>query len=546
MRTATTLKVKWLLLVLGLFCAGFSENPLIQTNYTPDPAPMAYNDTVFLYTGHDEDNATGFTMYNYLLYTTTDLVNWTDHGIIASTKSFSWANTNGAWAAQCIPRNGKFYYYCAMQLKGIGVLVSDSPYGPFTDPLGKPIVNNGGPCIDPTVMIDDDGQAYLYWGNPDAYYVKLNKDMVSYSGDIVKIPKQQSYQEGPWLYKKNNRYYLAWSSTCCPEGIGYAMSDSPTGPWTFKGSIMDGNSNSSGNQPGIFDFKGATYTTGFTNELWFSIQGGRTTRYERRSANLVKLTFNADGTIPKVPWFGVGNPTPGVPQVGTFNPYDTVQAETICFSKGVRTEECKDSSGKMDVDSIHNGDFIKVKGADFGERGASLFEARVASGSNGGKIEVHLDTTTGPLVATCDVSGTGGWQTWKTVSCDVSGAEGKHDIYFKFTGGSGLLFNFNWWKFISEETGIREDRGALPGENLRVAVRSGSILLEVPPSFSSEKVTVALFDPSGRLVDRLFNARPGASHVVLPLGALPARSGVYFVRVSVNSNEIAVKKITRY
>ncbi|MBN1757581.1 MAG: family 43 glycosylhydrolase, partial [Chitinispirillaceae bacterium] len=222
MRTVTTLKINWSLLVLGLFCAGFSENPLVQTNYTPDPAPMVYNDTVFLYTGHDEDNATGFTMYNYLLYTSTDLVNWTDHGIIASTKSFSWANTNGAWAAQCIPRNGKFYYYCAMQLKGIGVLVSDSPYGPFTDPLGKPIVNNGGPCIDPTVMIDDDGQAYMYWGNPDAYYVKLNKDMVSYSGDIVKIPKQQSYQEGPWLYKRNNRYYLAWSSTCCPEGIGYA------------------------------------------------------------------------------------------------------------------------------------------------------------------------------------------------------------------------------------------------------------------------------------------------------------------------------------
>ncbi len=546
MGTRTTSFSISLALLLCMFSQGFGENPLIQTNYTPDPAPMVYNDTVFLYTGHDEDNATGFTMYNYLLYSSTDLVNWTDHGIIASTKSFSWANTNGAWAAQCIPRNGKFYYYCAMQLKGIGVLVSDSPYGPFTDPLGKPIVNNGGPCIDPTVMIDDDGQAYMYWGNPDAYYVKLNKDMISYSGDIVKIPKQQSYQEGPWLYKKNNRYYLAWSSTCCPEGIGYAMSDSPTGPWTFKGSIMDGNPNSSGNQPGMFDFKGATYTTGFTNELWFSIQGGRTTRYERRSANLVKLTFNDDGTIPKVPWFGVGNPTPGVAQVGTFNPYDTVQAETICFSKGVRTEVCKDSSGKMDVDSIHNGDFIKVKGVDFGERGASIFEARVASGSNGGKIEVHLDTTTGPLVATCDVSGTGGWQTWKTVSCDVSGAEGKHDLYFKFTGGGGLLFNFNWWKFISEETGIREDRGALSGENLRVAVRSGSLLLEVPPSFSDEKVTVALFDPSGRQVDRLFNARPGTSHLVLPLGTLPARSGVYFVRVTVNSNEIAVKKITRY
>ena len=544
MKTRFTMIRLTKIIMLLFAMAGFAENPLIQTNYTPDPAPMVYNDTVFLYTGHDEDNATGFTMYNYLLYTSTDLVNWTDHGIIATTKSFSWANTNGAWAAQCIPRNGKFYYYCAMQLKGIGVLVSDSPYGPFTDPLGKPIVNNGGPCIDPTVLIDDDGQAYMYWGNPDAYYVKLNKDMVSYSGNIVKIPKQQSYQEGPWLYKKNNRYYLAWSSTCCPEGIGYAMSDSPTGPWTFKGSIMDGNSNSSGNQPGIFDFKGATYTTGFTNELWFSIQGGRTTRYERRSANLVKLTFNADGTIPKVPWFGVGNPTPGVPQVGTFNPYDTVQAETICFSKGVRTEVCKDSSGKMDVDSIHNGDFIKVKGADFGERGASRFEARVASGSNGGKIEVHLDTTTGPLVATCDVSGTGGWQTWKTVSCDVSGAEGKHDIYFKFTGGCGLLFNFNWWRFENPvAVGTEAKREIAAPAEVAVQVRTGAsgnraLLIGLSRSETGKKVTVQLYGINGRLAATLFRGTVVSGALSIPIDRTRWRTGGYIVRVLIEGNVV--------
>lgn len=201
MKKQTTLYISTLLILLAFSKFNFAENPLIQTNYTPDPAPMSYHDTVFLYTGHDEDQATGFTMYNYLLYTSTDLVNWTDHGEIASSSSFKWANKNGAWASQCIPRNGKFYYYCAMQLKGIGVLVSDSPYGPFTDPLGKALVNNGGPCIDPTVLIDDDEQAYLYWGNPDAYYVKLNKDMTSYAGDIVKIPRQQSYQEGPPFLK---------------------------------------------------------------------------------------------------------------------------------------------------------------------------------------------------------------------------------------------------------------------------------------------------------------------------------------------------------
>jgi hypothetical protein len=278
--------------------------------------------------------------------------------------------------------------------------------------------------------------------------------------------------------------------------------------------------------------------------LWFSIQGGRTTRYERRSANLVKLTFNADGTIPKVPWFGVGNPTPGVPQVGTFNPYDTVQAETICFSKGVRTEVCKDSSGKMDVDSIHNGDYIKVKGADFGEHGTSRFEARVASGSNGGRIEVHLDTTTGPLVATCDVSGTGGWQTWKTVSCDVSGAEGNHDIYFKFTGGSGLLFNFNWWRFENPvAVGTEAKREIAAPAEVAVQVRTGAsgnraLLIGLSRSETGKKVTVQLYGINGRLAATLFRGTVVSGALSIPIDRTRWRTGGYIVRVLIEGNVV--------
>ena len=183
------------ILLFAIVC--FAENPVVQTNFTADPAPMVYNDTVFLYTGHDEDSATNFAMYDYLLYTSTDLVNWRDRGVIASTKSFKWASANGAWASQCIYRNGKFYYYCAMNQKGIGVLVSNSPYGPFTDTLKKALVNHSGSDIDPTVFIDDDAQAYMYWGNPQAFFVKLNQDMISYSGKIDSVvPKLSTYQEG--------------------------------------------------------------------------------------------------------------------------------------------------------------------------------------------------------------------------------------------------------------------------------------------------------------------------------------------------------------
>jgi beta-xylosidase len=442
---------------LGTLC--FADNPVVQTKYTADPAPMVYNDTVYLYTTHDEDDATGFKMFNWLLYSSKDMVNWTDHGIIASVaepnKTFKWADGHSAWAPQCIARNGKFYFYCPTILKGrmaIGVAVADRPWGPFVDPLDKPLISRSNPGdYDPSVFIDDDGQAYLYWGgNGPCFYVKLNEDMISTSGDIQKAsidftgtPPEASYTEGPWLWKKNNHYYLGWASRCCPEGIGYAMSDSPTGPWKCKGTIMDPNSHSDGNHPGIIDYKGTSYVFGLNYELFFTLQGNRK-KMERRSVCVKTMTYNADGTIKKVSWWGDGTAIPSVPQVGTLNPYVRTEAETICWSASVKTEKC--SEGGMDVCSIENGDYIKVKGVDFGS-GAKSFEARVASAASGGNIEIRLDSLTGTLAGTCAVAGTGGWQTWETKSCTVSGISGVHDLYFKFTGGSGSLLNFNWWKF---------------------------------------------------------------------------------------------------
>lgn len=281
-------------MIFGCFQAALAQNPIIQTKFTADPAPMVYKDTVYLYTSHDEDDAFGFKMKDWLLYTSTDMVNWTDHGVVASLKDFKWVNTdNGAWAPQVIERNGKFYMYCPMPNNmGIGVLVADSPYGPFTDPIGKPLIKNSLDDIDPTVFIDDDGQAYLYWGNPNLWYAKLNEDMVSLAGPITKDPsfakvKDVSdpfhYQEGPWAWKKNGIYYMAYASKCCPEGIGYAMAKSPVGPWKYGGVIMDGDQRSSGNHPGIIDFKGKSYVFGFNHMLRMQTMSKH---YERRSVSV--------------------------------------------------------------------------------------------------------------------------------------------------------------------------------------------------------------------------------------------------------------------
>jgi len=433
-------------MALGTIC--FADNPIIQTKYTADPAPMVYKDSVYLYTSHDEDDATGFHMLNWMLYTSTDMVNWTDRGIIASLKTFSWAADNNAWAPQCVFRNDKFYLYCPVAQKtgpmAIGVAVSDSPYGPFTDPLGKPLIANSGEDIDPTVFVDDDGQAYLYWGNPNCYYVKLNEDMISYSGSVVKISSIPSnYQEGPWFWKRNGLYYLAYASTCCPEGIGYAMSNSPTGPWEYKGMIMDPNQKSSGNHPGIIDYKGNSYVFGFNYAINFSLTS---THRERRSVCVEKMKYNPDGTIQKLPWWS----ETGAPQIGVLNPFIRTEAETMAWESGIETE--KKSTNHVYVTDIDNGDFIKVKGVSFEDKGAGVFSARVASALNGGEIELRIDSLNGAKIGSLPVSNTGGWDCWELESASINNVSGVHDLFLIFKGNSGeKLFNFDYWKFIEKK-----------------------------------------------------------------------------------------------
>lgn len=448
------LRLTFLLLSLGLLTKVAAQNPIVQTNFTADPAPLVYKDTVFLYTSHDEDDGVNFHMLDWKLYSSTDMANWTDRGTVASLKTFPWAvQTNDAWAPQVVERKGKFYMYVPVSVPGwpknvIGVAVSDHPDGPFQDALGHPLINKAEGFIDPTVYIDHDGQAYLYWGNPNLWYVKLNKDMISYSGEIHKeLSKPANYQEGPWFYERKGHYYLAYASTCCPEGIGYAMSDGPEGPWLYKGMLMEPAQVSSGNHPGIIDYKGNAYLFGFDYSLNFALTP---VHRERRSVNVAEFHYNADGTITTLPWWKKG----GVRQLGTLNPYNREEAETIAWTSGsgdttwsfgVRTKQ-KGSNGVY-VTDINNEDYIKVRGVDF-EKGAKSFMASVSSSGNKGKIEIHLDSLTGELLGICNIKNFGGPADWKLQTYPIKKVPGVHDLYFVFKGTKGVsLFNFDWWRF---------------------------------------------------------------------------------------------------
>ena len=420
--------------------------PVIQTKFVADPAPYVHNDTVYLYTTHDEDDATGFKMKDWLLYTSTDMVNWQDRGAVASLKDFRWyKGDNGAWAECVVERNGKWYMYCPIHGHGIGVLVADSPYGPFKDPIGKPLVwqKEHWNDIDPTVFIDDDGQAYMYWGNPDLYSVKLNEDMISCAGEIVKHPKIEDYQDGPWFYKRGKNYYLAFASTCCPEGIGYAMSKSPMGPWKYKGHVMNHTHRTRGNHPGIIEYKGKSYCFG----LNYDVLRFRTNEHsERRSVSAAEMEYNADGTIRELPYFQECR----LGQIETFNPYRKVEAETMAWGYGLKTtpknQWAKDSWNQL-VTDIDEGEYLLVKGVDF-KNGAKRFTVAASCHLFGGMIELRLDSPDGILIGTINIVNTK--NELREFNTTVKQVAGVHDLYFVFKGCARQktnMFVLDWWRF---------------------------------------------------------------------------------------------------
>ena len=219
----------------------------------------------------------------------------------------------------------------------------------------------------------------MYWGNGTLQYAKLKEDMISLSGGISTVALS-GVTEGPWLYKRDSTYYMIYAGMGGgTEKISYATSNSPTGPWSAKGDIMDAGRTIT-NHPGIVDFKGHSYFFYHNSAL----PGGNDFK---RSVCVQDFSYRNDGNIPKLSMDGEG------PEgIARLNP----------------------------------------------------FEARVSASTGNASIELHLDSKDGTSLGTCDVSG----QTnWTTVTCDVSGGSGTHDLFLVFSGNGDELFKFNWWKF---------------------------------------------------------------------------------------------------
>ncbi len=295
------------LLSLALPLPVVAQNPIIHDQFTADPTARVFNGRLYLYPSHDIPAPEGqrqdwFCMADYHVFSSDDLTDWTDHGVVVSQENVPWGNPTAysMWAPDCVCKNGTYYFYFPNAPKGkrgfaVGVATAQRPEGPFTCEA-EPIEGVMG--IDPCVLLDDDGQAYIYWSGMGLRGARLKDNMKEIAGEgkaMEGLP--EGFKEGPFVFKREGRYYLTFPWVRKEQGtetLAYAMSDHPLGPWQFKGIIMAEHDNACWtNHHSIVQYKGEWLL--FYHRNHFS-----PTMDKRRSACIERIRFNADGTIEEV------------------------------------------------------------------------------------------------------------------------------------------------------------------------------------------------------------------------------------------------------
>lgn len=295
---------------LSLCVHTHAQNPLdFGSNIlTADPSGHVWPDgKMYLYTSHDQDCQPDFFMKDWHVFSSSDLVKWQDHGAVLSVDQLKWAD-NFAWAPDAAYKNGKYYFVFpagtgfkdrknpekSTKWMGIGIAESTSPTGPFKDMIGKPLWREPY-ANDPSMFVDDDGKAYLYFHGKDFDYhvIEMADDMRSTRGDFVKMDMggYEPKMEGPWIFKRGDIYYFTM-----PEKnriLSYYTANSPKGPWKYRGVIME--EENGNNHHSIVEYKGQWLL--FYHRWLPTPDSDCTTRKKQRHVTAEYLYFNADGTI---------------------------------------------------------------------------------------------------------------------------------------------------------------------------------------------------------------------------------------------------------
>ena len=446
-----------ILCLLSLLAVGIAaehsqaDYPIASHRYLADPSCLVTDDRVYIYCSNDDESPVegSYNIPNVICVSTSDLKNWCDHGsVFRAADATTWAKKT--WAPAAIERDGKFFLYFGNGGANIGVAVSEHPTGPFVDALGKPLITHGTPGVqpakemwlfDPGVFVDDDGQAYIYFGgngDDNVRGAKLGRDMISLDGDVQKM-NAKNFFEAAWVFKRDGTYFFTYSTT--PRAgmrIDYMTSNHPIQDYTYAGIVADQPPiNNNNNHSSQFRFKDHWYHV-YHNRV-VAKQAGIPTGF-RRNLAIEEMHFDDAGTIAKVAYT-----ENGVSQLGHLNPYDWVEAETFHAQSGVETEPC--SAGGMNLTELSNGDWVKIVGVDFGSQGAQRFLAMAASDAVEGALELRLDDPANEVLCRCRLADTGGWQAWKEFACDVPQVSGIHDLYLTFAGQAERLPNLDSWKF---------------------------------------------------------------------------------------------------
>ena len=431
-------------LVLLCTSLGLAQNPLILDQFTADPTARVFEGKIYVYPSHDILGGPGqgrpgwFCMEDYHVFSSDDLTNWKDHGVIVKQTDVDWVDSSAyaMWAPDCVFKDGKYYFYfpAIAKEKGrkIGVAISDRPYGPFK-PEAKPIEGVLG--IDPCVFIDKDGKAYIYYSLNKIFVAPLKDNMLELAGEpqvIGNLPTE-GLIEGPFTFERNGIYYLTYPHVeNKTERLEYAIGKSPMGPFEPKGVIMD--ESPSGcwtNHHSIVEYKGQWYLFYHDDDLSPKFDKNRSIRADY-------LSFNADGTIQKViPTLrGVGITDAGS-QI-QMDRYSSVSGDgvSVSFLNDANTHE----GWKTTLTAPEA--WVRYDRVDFGSKKPGAVKLR-ASSSTGGTIAVRLDSIDGPAIARADIApGTH----WSVVSAALSAApSGVHDVIVTLTDAKPV--DIDWIQF---------------------------------------------------------------------------------------------------
>lgn len=430
-----------LLAGLGFVVGIQAQNPIITGQFTADPTARVFEGKLYLYPSHDipspiERLKEWFCMADYHVFSSENLVDWTDHGMILSQENVPWVDSESysMWAPDCVYKDGKYYFYFPASPKGkkgfnVGVAIADKPYGPFK-PLPEPIKGVGG--IDPCVLLDTDGQAYLYWSGRGLNVAKLKDNMTELASEPVLVADvEDGFKEGPFAFKHNGKYYLTYpwvkDKTEC---LAYAMSDNPMGPFEYKGIIMEQSPIGCWtNHHSLVEYKGQWYLFYHHNDYSPEFDKNRSVRAD-------SLTFNPDGTIQLV--------TPTLRGVGITDAGKAIQLDRYsAISQEGASIDYINQVNKFDGWKVlfnHKDAWVSYNRVDFGNQEWQKVDARVLS-SAGGTLGVYANEK---MIAEIEVPAS--VSEWKTLSVPVEVAQaGIQDLRVSLVKGNDV--QLDWIRF---------------------------------------------------------------------------------------------------